>query len=92
MPSTADAPMDTEPDSSTETLCLDITEPGYHPTLCSTQEPPSSPVSAQEDELLDQPENLAKEQSRALGAGRLEGSPASSAGMTLWKRKTKDPE
>ena len=57
---TADIPMDTQLDSSTRTFYQDITERGYHPTLCNSQEPPSSPVTTQEDRLLDQPESLAR--------------------------------
>ena len=48
-----DLPMDSQPDSSTGTFHPDITELDYHPTLCNTQEPPSSLVTTQEDKLLD---------------------------------------
>ena len=91
-PGAAYLPMDTQPDSSTGTFHLDITDPDYHPTLCNTQDPSSSSVTAQEDKLLDQLESPAREESRAPGGGRPKGSLASSAGMTLWKRKTKDTE
>ena len=43
---TVDPPMDTQPDSSPGTFRLDITEPGYHPTLYHDQGPPTSPFTA----------------------------------------------
>ena len=82
-------PMDMELESATWTFRLDITEPGFTPSLVGSPDSPPSPVTSQEDALLDAPasESPSRNQSKALRSGRLEGS-CYTGGMTLRKRKT----
>ena len=77
------------PESANGTFHPDITEPGYTPSLVGSPDSPPSPVTSQEDALLDAlaSESLSWNQSKAPGSGRLEGS-RYTGGMTLQKRKT----
>ena len=60
--------------------------PGYNQSLVRSTDQPPSPVMAKENALLDtDPDTPGLSQSKAPGAGRLEGSPGSK--MVPWKRK-----
>ena len=81
--------METEqPESSLGSFCPELTESGYTSSFISSPESPPSPITSTENALLDTSasETLGQDQSKAPGAGRLEGSP-SKLDMTLQKRK-----
>ena len=61
--------------------------PGYNQSLVRSTDQPPSPMTAEENALLDtDPDGPGLNQSKATGAGRPDGSPGSK--MTLRKRKT----
>ena len=61
--------------------------PGYNQSLVGSTDQPPSPIMAEENALLDvDPHAPGPNQSKAPGAGRLDGSPGLK--MVLWKRKT----
>ena len=87
-------PMDTGlPEAPVGTFQLELTSPGYTPSLIGSLDTPPSPITAADNALLDAvdrgtpPPDLSK----APGAGRLEMSPGQESppkpGMTLRKRK-----
>ena len=71
----------------------ELTGPGYTPSLIGSMDTPPSPITAEDNTLLDitDPGAQTLEISKAPGAGRPEGSLSqgspSKSGMTLWKRK-----
>ena len=83
-----DQPMEMELESSPSTFRPELMELGYTPFLVSSLDSPPSPVTAQEDALLDPQvsDSPSQNQFKAAGSGRLEGSP-SKLGMTLRNRK-----
>ena len=87
-------PMDTgQPGVLSGTFQLELTGPGYTPSLIGSMDTPPSPITDADNTLLDVTDSRAQapETSKAPGAGRLEGSPSqgspSKTGMTLQKRK-----
>ena len=87
-------PMDTEQSAvPSGTFQLELTGPGYTPSLICSMDTPPSPITDADNALLDitDPGAQALETSKAPGAGRLEGSPSqgspSKTRMTLRKRK-----
>ena len=84
-----DQPMETkQTESSPGSFCRELMELDYTPSLISSPDSPPSPITPMENALPDTPasETLGQDQSKAPGAGRLEGSP-SKLGITLRKRK-----
>ena len=75
------------------TFQLELTKPGYTPSLIGSTDTPPSPITAVDNALLDvtDVETPVPDTSKAPGAGRPEGSltqgSPSKSGMTLWKRK-----
>ena len=84
---TQDQAMETEPtESSPGTFQPELGTPGYTPSLIGSAHLLPSPIMAEDNALLDaDPDAPGLAQSKAPGAGRLEGSPKSK--MTLQKRK-----
>ena len=84
---TQDQAMETEPlNTSLGTFQPVLGIPGYTPSLIRSTDMPPSPITAEDNALLDaDPDTPGLSQSKAPGAGRPEGSPKSK--MTLWKRK-----
>ena len=87
-------PMDTGlPKAPVGTFQLELTRPGYTPSLIGSVDAPPSPITAADNALLDAADHRTQppDISKAPGAGRLEGSPGqeppSKPGMTLRKRK-----
>ena len=87
-------PMDTgQPSVPSGTFQPELTELGYTPSLIGSMDTPPSPITAEDNALLDitDPGAQTLETSKAPGAGRLEGSLSqgspSKPGMTLQKRK-----
>ena len=61
--------------------------PGYNQSLVGSTDQPPSPMTAEENALLDADLDVpGLNQSKAPGAGRPDRSPGSK--MVLWKRKT----
>ena len=68
------------------TFQLELGMPGYNQSLVGSADKPPSPITAEENALLDMDLNApGLNQSKAPGAGRPEGSRGSK--MVLWKRK-----
>ena len=84
---TQDQAMETEPmESSPGTFQPELGMPGYTPSLIGSTDSPPSPITAEDNTLLDaDPDAPEQGQSKAPGARRLEGSPKSK--MTLQKQK-----
>ena len=87
-------PMDTgQPGVPSGTFQLELTGPGYTPSLIGSMDTPPSPITDADNTLQDvtDPGAQTPESSKAPGAGRPEGSPSqgspSKTGMTLRKRK-----
>ena len=87
-------PMDTgQSGLPSGTFQPELTGARYTPSLISSMDTPTSPITDADNALLDitDPRVQAPETSKARGAGRLEGLPSqgspSKTGMTLWKRK-----
>ena len=83
-----DQPMETEQTGvSLGSFQLELGTPGYNQSLVRSTDQPPSPVTAEENALLDvDPDAPGLNQSKAPGAGRPDGSPGSK--MVLRKRKT----
>ena len=88
-------PMDTgQPGVPSGTFQPELTEPGYTPSLIGSMDTPISPITAEDNALLDitDPGAQTPETSKAPGAGRPEGSPSqgypSKPRMILRKRKS----
>ena len=83
-----DQPMETkQAESSLGTFKHELGMPGYTQSLIGSTHQPPSPITAEDNALLDaDPDAPGLSQSKAPGAGRLEGSPKSK--MILRKRKT----
>ena len=84
---TQDQVMETEPtESLSGTFQPELGTPGYTPSLIGSADLLPSPITAEDNALLDADLDVpGLAQSRAPGAGRLEGSPKSK--MTLRKQK-----
>ena len=72
---TQDQPMETEQSvPSPGTFQLELGTPRYTPSLIGSTDSPPSPITAKDNALLDtDPDVLGPSQSKAPGAGRLEG-------------------
>ena len=83
-----DQPMETEQTGvSPGSFQPELEMPGYNQSLVGSTDQPPSPVTAEENALLDaDPDAPGLNQSKAPGTGRLDGSPGSK--MVLRKRKT----
>ena len=83
-----DQPMETEQTGvSPGSFQPELGMPGYNQSLVRSTDPPPSPVTAEENALLDaDPDVPGLNQSKAPGAGRPDGSPGWK--MVLRKRKT----
>ena len=91
MQGVGDLPMETEQTEQTGvslgSFQPELGMPGYNQSLVGSTDQPPSPMMAEENALLDvDPDALGLNQSKAPGAGRLDGSPGSK--MVLRKRKT----
>ena len=83
-----DQPMDTEQsEPSSGTFQPELGTPRYTLSLIGSTNSPPSPIMAEDNALLDaDPDAPGLSQSKAPGAGRLEGS-SPKPKMTLWKQK-----
>ena len=87
-------PMDTRlPETPAGTFKLELTGPGYTPSLIGSPDAPPSPITVADNALLDAVDQGTPppDISKVPGAGRPEGSPGKESppkpGMTLRKRK-----
>ena len=88
MQGVGDQPMETEQTGvSPGSFQPELGMPGYNQSLVGSTDQLPSPVTAEENALLDtDPDAPGPNQSKAPEAGRLDGSPGLK--MVLWKRKT----